>query len=72
LILGKYIKKVKLKKGEFHLYLNDYNDIEKILYFIKYNINCQFKILMDICGIDYIQNNKNRFEINYNLLTVKY
>jgi NADH/F420H2 dehydrogenase subunit C len=44
-----------------------------VLYFIKYNIVCQFKLLMDICGIDNLQKQtKERFEINYNLLSIKY
>jgi len=72
LMLGKYIKRVQLKKGEYNIYLNTSEDIEKVLYFLKYNINSQFKLLMDICGIDNIQRDKNRFEISYNLLSVKY
>ena len=27
---------------------------------------------MDICGIDYMKKYKNRFEISYNLLSIKY
>lgn len=72
LMLGKYIKKVQLKKGEYNLYLNNGGDIEKVLYFLKYNINSQFKLLMDICGIDYMDKYKNRFEVSYNILSVKY
>lgn len=72
LMLGKYIKKVQLKKGEYNLYLKNEQDIEKVLLFCKYHINSQFKLLMDICGIDYMQKYKNRFEISYNLLSVKY
>jgi NADH:ubiquinone oxidoreductase subunit C len=71
-MLGKYIKKVELKKGEYILYLNNEQDIEKVLYFLKYNINSQCKLLMDICGIDNMQKYKNRFEISYNLLSIKY
>jgi NADH:ubiquinone oxidoreductase subunit C len=71
-MLGKYIKKVQLKKGEYNLYLKNNQDIEKVLFFLKYNINSQFKLLMDICGIDNMQKYENRFEINYNLLSVKY
>lgn len=71
-MLGKYIKKVQLKRGEYNIYLNNSEDIEKVLYFLKYNINSQFKLLMDICGIDNMQKYKNRFEISYNLLSVKY
>lgn len=72
LMLGKYIKKVELKKGEYKFYLRNSQDIEKVLFFFKYNINSQFKLLMDICGIDNMQKYRNRFEINYNLLSVKY
>jgi NADH/F420H2 dehydrogenase subunit C len=72
LMLGKYIKKVQLKKGEYNLYLRSEQDLEKVLFFLKYNINSQFKLLMDICGIDYMEKYKNRFEVSYNLLSVKY
>jgi NADH-quinone oxidoreductase subunit C len=72
LMLGKYIKKVQLKKGEYNVYLRNSQDIEKVLFFFKYNINSQFKLLMDICGIDNMQKYENRFEIDYNLLSVKY
>lgn len=72
LMLGKYIKRVELKKGEYKLYVRKSQDLEKVLYFFKYNINSQFKLLMDICGIDNMQKYWNRFEINYNLLSVKY
>jgi NADH-quinone oxidoreductase subunit C len=71
-MLGKYIKKIQLKKGEYNVYLRNSQDIEKVLFFLKYNINSQFKLLMDICGIDNMQKYENRFEINYNLLSVKY
>jgi NADH/F420H2 dehydrogenase subunit C len=42
-----------------------------ILTFLRDNTNCQFKVLVDICGID-CPIKKNRFEIVYNLLSVKY
>jgi NADH:ubiquinone oxidoreductase subunit C len=71
-MLGKYINKIQLKKGEYNLYLNTERDLEKVLIFLKYNINTQLKLLMDICGIDYMEKYKNRFEISYNLLSVKY
>lgn len=82
LMLNKYILKIKLKKGEYHIYLRDHNDLEKVMFFLKNNIICQFKILIDICGVDYIQKkgnqyeenqfDVNRFEVNYNLLSIKY
>lgn len=73
LMLNKYILKIKLKKGEYHIYLRDTNDLEKVMFFLKNNIMCQFKILIDICGVDYyMYNEENRFEVNYNLLSIKY
>jgi len=71
-MLGKYIKKVQLKKGEYNLYLKEAGGLEKVLYFLKYNINSQFKLLMDICGVDYMDKYKSRFEVSYNLLSIKY
>lgn len=42
-----------------------------ILTIFKYHTNFQFKILTDICTIDY-PNRVNRFSLNYNLLSIKY
>jgi NADH:ubiquinone oxidoreductase subunit C len=71
-MLGKYIKKIELKKGEHKLYLRKSQDIDNVLFFLKYNIHSQFKLLMDVCGIDNMKKLRNRFEINYNLLSVRY
>jgi NADH:ubiquinone oxidoreductase subunit C len=38
---------------------------------LKRNSLVQLEVLNDICVVDYPENN-NRFEINYNLLSVKY
>ena len=48
-----------------------YQQNPKIIFFLKNHTNSQFKILSDICVIDYI-NKKKRFEIIYNLLSLKY
>lgn len=73
IILNKFISKIKLKRGEYCIYLRDVNDLKNVLYFLKYNINCQYTLLMDICGIDYLGKNKNeRFEVSYNLLSIKH
>lgn len=42
-----------------------------ILFFLKNHTNSQFKILSEICAVDYI-NNENRFEIIYNLLSIRF
>ncbi len=41
------------------------------IYFLKYHSYSQYKILSDICGIDYPEK-KTRFEVVYNLLSVAY
>nr|YP_010507947.1 NADH dehydrogenase subunit 9 [Phytophthora humicola]AEP43340.1 NADH dehydrogenase subunit 9 [Phytophthora humicola]AEP43342.1 NADH dehydrogenase subunit 9 [Phytophthora humicola]UXG56293.1 NADH dehydrogenase subunit 9 [Phytophthora humicola] len=42
-----------------------------ILIFLKNHTNSQFKILSEICAVDYI-NKKKRFEIIYNLLSIRF
>jgi len=44
--------------------------IEKVLQFLRDDIECQFKMLITICGVDYPDREK-RFEVVYNLLSVK-
>lgn len=72
IILNKFIYKIKLKRGEHCIYLNNVDNLDKILYFFKYDLSCQFKQLIDICGIDYLGKKTKRFEINYNLLSIKH
>jgi len=48
-----------------------FNKIIPILFFLKNHTNSQFKILSDICVVDYI-NKKERFEIIYNLLSIRF
>jgi len=43
--------------------------IPDVLMFLRNDGNCQFKVLIDICGVDYPQR-KPRFEVVYNLLSL--
>ncbi len=43
--------------------------IARILTFLRDDPNCQFRQLMDICGVDYPER-KMRFEVVYNLLSL--
>lgn len=43
----------------------------QLLYFLKYNTYCQFKMLIDITAVDYIKK-KRRFKLVYNLLSLKF
>ncbi len=45
--------------------------IVRVLTYLRDDSNCQFKLLMDICGVDYPER-EERFEIVYNLLSVRY
>ncbi|MHA1538736.1 MAG: NADH-quinone oxidoreductase subunit C [Alphaproteobacteria bacterium] len=45
--------------------------IVKIMTFLRDDSNCQFKVLVDIAGVDYPQRDE-RFEVVYNLLSLKH
>ena len=47
------------------------NKIVPVFFFLKNHTNSQYKIISDIGGVDYPQN-KNRFEIVYNILSVRF
>lgn len=59
LINGELVLKVSPKK------------VRNILIFLKKHTQCQYKILIDICGIDYPEK-KKRFELVYSLLSIVY
>jgi NADH-quinone oxidoreductase subunit C len=44
--------------------------IVKVLTFLRDDSNCQFKQLMDVCGVDYPER-ELRFQVVYNLLSLK-
>lgn len=45
------------------------DDIVKVLTYLRDDANCQFKILADVCGVDYPED-EERFEVVYNLLSL--
>ena len=47
------------------------NKLIPILFFLKNHTNSQFKLLSEICAVDYI-NKEKRFEIVYNLLSIRF
>jgi len=63
-------KNISLFKNELILVVSS-KKILPILSFFKNNTNCQYKILTSISGTDYPKK-KNRFEIAYELLSVRY
>ena len=43
----------------------------KVLTYLRDNVNCQFKQLMDVCAVDYPER-PERFEVVYNLLSLSH
>lgn len=58
------------KKKEIHVLVSNIY-LFKLLYILKKNTNLLFKTLIDIICVDYPER-INRFELNYNLLSLKY
>jgi NADH dehydrogenase (ubiquinone) Fe-S protein 3 len=74
LYLKKYILNIKIINNELSIILKNNNSFLFILYFFKMHFKYQFKELIDICAVDYLNNNylNNRFELNYMFLSLKY
>lgn len=47
------------------------DDIVKVLTFLRDDVNCRFKQVMDICGVDY-PGREERFDVVYNLLSLNH
>lgn len=43
--------------------------VVKVLTFLRDDVNCQFKVLMDVCGVDF-PDRPERFDVVYNLLSM--
>ena len=64
------IKKIQLSNSEIILTVQT-KDIRQILFFFKNHIQCQFKILTCISGIDF-PDSRYRFSIVYEILSVRF
>ncbi len=45
--------------------------IVRVLTFLRDEVNCQFKMLIDLCGVDYPER-ENRFDVVYHLLSLSH
>ena len=76
--LGDYISaalpqdllKAEVAKGELAITVRT-AAIQKVLTFLRDDPSCLFKLLMDLCGVDYPER-AQRFEVVYNLLSLKH
>jgi NADH/F420H2 dehydrogenase subunit C len=64
------VKKIQIYNHEISIVVHA-NDFIDLFLYLKNNILCQFKILTCISGVDY-PNNKYRFKIVYELLSIRY
>lgn len=69
-IIPKWVKKTNLQNDNIIITILP-EGINPCLNFLKNHTNTQYKILTDICGVDF-PNRTERFEIVYNLLSISY
>jgi len=67
--LAKNVKMLDFRLGELSLEVQT-EEIVRVLTFLRDDVNCRFKQLVDVCGVDYPER-EPRFEIVYNLLSLK-
>lgn len=68
--LGDIVDSAEVKGGELTLRVAR-NAIVRALTFLRDDTNCLFKILVDVCGVDYPER-EERFEVVYHLLSLKH
>jgi NADH-quinone oxidoreductase subunit C len=68
--LGEVLIESRLVRGELTLRVQT-SAIVRVLIFLRDEPNCQFKLLVDLCGVDYPER-EQRFEVVYHLLSVKH
>jgi len=68
--LSQDVLKAEVAKGELCITVQA-AAIQKVMTFLRDDANCLFKLLMDLCGVDYPER-AQRFEVVYNLLSLKH
>lgn len=66
--LAEEVTSVEEINGELCIYARS-KKIVKVMTFLRDDINCQFKVLLDVCGVDYPERDE-RFDVIYNLLSM--
>ena len=66
--LGEVISSTQIISGELVFNVTR-ESIVKVLTFLRDDVNCQFKMLMELCGVDYPER-EDRFDIVYCLLSL--
>jgi len=66
--LGDAVTVTTMRLGELSIEINR-DDVLKIIKFLRDDVNCQFLTLLDVCGVDYPEDDE-RFEIVYHMLSM--
>ena len=66
--LGDAVTDITMRLGELSIEINR-DDVLKIIKFLRDDVNCQFLTLLDVCGVDYPEDDE-RFEIVYHMLSM--
>jgi len=76
--LGDYIAGLIADELEEHRIINDElvlvtrpDSLRKVMRFLRDDSQCLFKILVDVCGVDYPERER-RFDVVYNLLSISH
>ena len=59
-----------MERGELTLHVHT-SAIVRVLIYLRDQPNCQFKMMVDLCGVDYPER-EERFEVVYHLLSLKH
>lgn len=67
--LSASLKAIGIEKKELSLQIEP-DDLKKVVQFLRTDSFCLFKMLVDICAVDYPEK-EERFEVVYNLLSIE-
>lgn len=68
--LPEAVRRHEVRLGELMVWTTR-DQVVRLVKFLRDDSNCLFKLLVDICGVDY-PDEEERFEIVYNLLSIKH
>ncbi len=67
--MGAHILSSEIRHGELMLRIQR-EAVARVMKFLRDDANCQFKMLVDLCGVDWPER-PERFDVVYNLLSLK-
>jgi len=68
--LGDVLRESSIVRGELTIRVQT-SAIARVLSYLRADPNCQFKLLLDLCGVDYPER-EERFEVVYHLLSPRH